>query len=158
MNKRVLTEEIQWELSQLKRLAEMARALAGIPESRRDPWDPTAASKYVSDVFRGLVNLCKRRAVYLNAPWPTGPDSHARVLNDFLNDPALGGRLSLDMADRLRSYKAFRHRFIHGYGFELAWDTVDEPLRLVPETVETLTAIWEHWLSELPEDTRDTRR
>ena len=154
MNKQALIEEIYWELSQLRRLAAAAVELAAVPESRRDPWDAAAASKFVADVFRGLENLCKRRCVYLNEPWPAGPDSHAQVLNGFIKDSTLGGRLAPDIVERLRLYKGFRHRFIHGYAFESSWEMVEEPLRLIPETIDALAAVWERWLSELPDDSR----
>lgn len=152
MSKHTLTEEIHWELSRLERLAEVARELASVPAKARDPWDATAAAKYVSDVFHGLENLWKRRCVHMNEVWPAGPESHAQVLSDFLSDAALGGRLSTDTANRLRLYKSFRHRFVHGYGFEPAWETVAEPLRLIPETVAALKSVWEQWIAELPDD------
>jgi hypothetical protein len=152
MNKQALIEEIRWELSQLNRLTAAARELAAVPEERRDPWDAAAAAKYVADVFRGLENLCKRRSVYLGEPWPDGPDSHARILADFIEDPTLGGRLALEIAERLKQYKGFRHRFLHAYAFETRWEMVDEPLRLIPETIDALTAVWEHWIEELPDD------
>ena len=31
-------------------------------------------------------------------------------------------------------------------GFEIEWEKVDEPLRLLPETVELLTSLWLKWL------------
>ena len=152
MNKQVLIEEIRWELSQLKKLAVTAGELAAIPDAKRDPWDATAAAKYVSDVFHGVENLWKRRCVFLNMPWPEGPDSHAKILNDFLATPSLGGRLIPEIAQRLRSYKSFRHRFIHGYAFEPVWEMVEEPLHLIPETIEAIAEIWEHWLEEIAND------
>ena len=150
MNKRELTEEIGWELSQLQRLAAAARELAAVPDVNRDPWDATAAAKYVADVFHGLENLCKRRCVYLGEPWPDTPDSHARVLAGFVSDAKLGGRLTPEIVARLGLYKDFRHRFIHGYAFEPVWEMVEEPLRLMPETISALVDVWERWLAELP--------
>jgi len=43
----------------------------------------------------------------------------------------------------------FRHRFVHGYGFMVTWDMVEEPLRQLPETVETLTTVWNAWLAPI---------
>ncbi|MBI4560184.1 MAG: hypothetical protein HY706_21540 [Candidatus Hydrogenedentes bacterium] len=152
MSKRALIEEIRWELSQLRRLATVAAELAALPEAQRDPWDTAAAAKYAADVFNGLENLWKRRCTHLKEPWPEGPDSHARILNDFLSNSSLGARLSPEIAERLRLYKSFRHRFIHGYAFEPLWETVETPLRLIPETVAALESVWERWISELSDD------
>lgn len=80
------------------------------------------------------------------APIPSGADSHNRLLEDFLSQPELGGKLSADIQHRLKKYKNFRHRFIHGYGFEVEWEKVDEPLRLLPETVKLLSSVWLGWL------------
>jgi hypothetical protein len=147
-----LHREIRYELQQSGRVSVAASQLIALPWNRRDPWDPIAAAKYIADVFHGLENLCKRRRVYLEQPLPDGPDSHSRILVDFLAEPSLGGRLSLETRARLKLYKDFRHRFIHGYGFEPTWEMVEEPLRLIPEMVDALTVICEEWLAQLPDD------
>lgn len=150
MNRDELIEEIRYELRQLARLGVIAQEMLALPASERKAWDATAAAKFVADVFHGLENLWKRRCVYLKTPPPSGPDSHAHALAEFLAEPCLGGRLSVQTAQRLKLYKDFRHRFVHGYGFVPTWEIVKEPLELIPETVAELQAVWESWLSELP--------
>lgn len=145
-----LVEEVRYELEQLKKLASAARELAEYPSSERRSWDSAAAAKYVSDLCAGLENLCKRRSIYLGLPRPGGPDSHTQSLKEFLETPDLGGRLDPEVAQRLKKYLRFRHRFIHGYGFQVVWELVDEPLRQLPETVSALASIWEDWLKSLP--------
>ena len=152
MKKQALKEQIRWELSQLKRVAESAREMAALPEAKRDPWDATAAAKYVSDVIHGLENLWRRRCAFLSEPLPQGPDSHSRILNCFLQNPSLGGHLPPEIADRLKMYMRFRHRFIHGYAFEPDWAMVKEPLGLMPETITAMEEVWESWLNELADD------
>lgn len=149
MNKSAITEQVNWELQQLHRLAEVAHALQATPEEKRRPWDATAAAKYIADVFRGLENLCKRKSIFLDEPIPEGPDSHARILQEFLKSPGPGENITPEIAHRLRLYKSFRHRFIHGYGFELSWEAIEEPLRLLPETIEILCVAWQKWLDTL---------
>jgi hypothetical protein len=39
---------------------------------------------------------------------------------------------------------------MHGYGHEINWEIIDEPLKLLPETVSLLADIWETWIQELP--------
>jgi uncharacterized protein YutE (UPF0331/DUF86 family) len=59
----------------------------------------------------------------------------------------LGDRISREVAERLKLYKDFRHRFVHGYGFEVSWELVEEPLTLLPDTVEELVRVWTSWLA-----------
>jgi uncharacterized protein YutE (UPF0331/DUF86 family) len=146
-----LAEEVNYELEQLQRLADSARELTAVPESERRPWDAAAAAKYVSDLCAGLENLCKRRCVFLNLRQPEGADSHSQVIHDFLSTPGLGLDLTPELALRLKKYMRFRHRFVHGYGFEVSWNLVEEPLRLLPDTVGVLAATWRAWVEKLPD-------
>jgi uncharacterized protein YutE (UPF0331/DUF86 family) len=68
------------------------------------------------------------------------------MLTEFLDDADLGGRLPGELGERLGLYLRFRHRFIHGYGFELSWETVKEPLALLSETVRQMVECWRKWL------------
>ena len=146
MDRNRLATEIRFEIDQLRHLAAAVNELLKSIEGKPLPWHAAAGAKYIADLWMGIENLCKRRCVYLELQTPSGADSHSRLLDDFLAQPELGGKLSADIQHRLKKYKNFRHRFIHGYGFEIEWEKVDEPLRLLPETVELLTAIWSKWL------------
>ena len=150
MNKNKLIEEIRFELNQLQGNVGNARQLASLPEKDRRPWDAVAAAKYISDVIAGLENLCKRRNAALNRKHPEGPDSHRRVLDDFIAEKQLGGRMTPENIAYLKKYLRFRHRFIHGYGHEITWGIIEEPLAKLPELVEEISRLWETWLSELP--------
>jgi len=147
MNCRELAEEVGFELRQMQRLAEMAKAMAAVSASERRPWDAMAAAKCITDVYRGLENLWKRLCIHSGGEFPSGPDSHAMILSAFLAEPELGGRLSREMANRLKLYKDFRHRFVHGYGFEVTWELVAEPLALLPDTVEELHRVWLNFIA-----------
>jgi len=146
MDRNRLAAEIRFEIEQLHRLAITANNLLESIHGKPLPWHAAAGAKYVTDLWMGIENLCKRRCVYLGLKIPSGPDSHSRLLDDFLVHPELGGKLSSDIQHRLKKYKNFRHRFVHGYGFEMEWEKMDEPLRLLPETVELLTSLWLKWL------------
>lgn len=147
-----LYEDVRYELRQLQRLAADARTHTDVSEPERSRWEASAAAKYVSDVCAGLENLCKRRNAFLNIATPAGPDSHIRILEDFLATPDLGGRLAPELGLRLKRYLRFRHRFIHGYAFEISWEMVSEPLSQLPETVEKLAEVWTAWLARLTEE------
>jgi hypothetical protein len=152
MKKERLAREIQYELGQLAQLASVVSELLAVPASDRKPWHAAAGAKYVADLFMGLENLCKRRYAFEGSTTPEGADSHKRIVEDFLQADGLGKQLSAEVSLRLKKYLRFRHRFVHGYGLELTWDMVEEPLRLLPQTVEVLTDIWAKWLSRLPEN------
>ena len=142
-----VAEEIAFELGQLRQVAEVASRLSAVAPEQRRPWDSAAAAKYITDLVLGLENLCKRRYAHLRKAPPSGPDSHSRVLDEFLQEPDLGARLPAAVAHRLKLYLRFRHRFFHGYGHEVKWEIAEEPLRLLPETVAALADVWEHWLT-----------
>ena len=146
MDKNRLTVEIRFEVDQLHRLAIAVNELLESINGRPLTWHAAAGAKYVSDLWMGIENLCKRRCVYLGLPIPSGADSHNLLLEEFLAQPELGGKLSADIQHRLKMYKNFRHRFVHGYGFEIDWEKVNEPLRLLPETVELISSLWLGWL------------
>lgn len=149
MKKEKLKREILFELDQLKNLASQAEGLFLWPAEHRRPWDAAAAAKYVSDLVLCLENMCKRRCHYLGIPIPQGYNSHNQILEDFSIAPELGGLLSPEMSQRLKKYLRFRHRFIHNYGHEVKWEMVEEPLRLLPETISILSELWEKWLESL---------
>lgn len=97
-----------------------------------------------------VENLWKRRCRYLGQTVPEGATSHHDALLAFLDDPVLGKRLPPGMDERLANYLRFRHRFFHGYGYDVSWEKVAEPLALIPDTVDELRRVWEQWLAELP--------
>jgi len=146
MNKDKLTAEVTQELDQLHLGAQHAAELARVPESQRRPWHAAAGAKYAADLVSGLENLCKRHYRAMNLPIPEGEDSHTCILEAFLEEPDLGATLSDEIKHRLKKYLRFRHRFVHGYGHEVKWEIVDEPLRLLPETVGILREMWLRWL------------
>jgi hypothetical protein len=94
----------------------------------------------------GLENLSGRRHAFLGIPRATGRDSHRQVLEGFLGAAGLGADLAPDVGDRLRKYLRFRHRFTHGYGYEVSWALVEEPLQLLPETMQILDELWRRWV------------
>jgi len=148
MDRERLAAEMDCEFDHLRRLAGQAEELARVPSAERRPWDAAAAAKYLADLSLGLENLCKRRYVYLRTSVPQGFDSHSRILADFLAEPLLGRQLAPDTARNLKKYLAFRHRFIHGYGHEVDWTMVEEPLRLLPDMVKILISVWQAWLEK----------
>jgi hypothetical protein len=150
MNKARLTEEIEYELSQLSKLADTVKAFLVSIGLNPQPWHAAAGAKYISDLVIGLENLCKRNNRALQREIPEGPEYHQNILDNFIQDNRLGGQLDPAIALRLKKYLRFRHRFIHGYGHDIHWEIIDEPLRLLPDTIGKIIGVWRKWLSELP--------
>lgn len=146
MDKERLRLEIECELDNLSRLANEARKIIEAGDSDKPEWRCLAAAKYVSDLWVGFENLCKRRQKNLDLPAPQGFDSHRQTLEEFFATNGLGAGLSSGLAERLKKYLGFRHRFVHGYGTQITWDMVEEPIRLLPETVGILAQVWRNWL------------
>lgn len=149
MNKDKLAAELMQELEQLRVVAQHAAELAQVLAGERRPWHAAAGAKYAADLVNGLENLCKRRYRAMSLPIPEGEDSHSRILEGFLDAPDLGATLSEEVKHRLKKYLRFRHRFLHGYGHEVKWEIVDEPLRVLPETVMILREVWLRWLQQM---------
>lgn len=149
MDKEKLNLEVRHELEQLRHVAAQAKRLLAIAETDRREWETVAGAKFVADVWLGVENLCKRRYAAMGSSVPQGPDSHARILEDLVNDPTFRAALTGADLARLKKYLAFRHRFIHGYGQTVTWSMVAEPLRLIPETVDVLDKVWTSWLATL---------
>jgi hypothetical protein len=147
-----LRDQIKLELEQLRGVADLASQIIGVEETARRPWDAAAAAKLVADLSAGLENLCKRRMIFLKLQVPDGANSHSEMLTAFLEDDDFQPSIDEDFALRLKKYLRFRHRFIHGYGHQVNWEIVEEPLKLLPDTVDRLAAIWEVWLDNLPYD------
>ncbi|MFH0880295.1 MAG: hypothetical protein V2A34_11330 [Lentisphaerota bacterium] len=149
MNKARLAREIATELAQLRRVAELADSLSRLSIEQRRPWDVAAAAKYTADLYSGFENILKRWCKENETKLPEGPDFHRRLLDAFLQEPFFHQWVSPEFADHLFQYLRFRHRFIHGYGHELKWEHLEEPLRLVANTVEQIEEIWNAWLASL---------
>ena len=150
MNKDKLATQIHAELRSLQQTADLAAQLLEHAKGDPAPWLAAAAAKYIADVFIGLENLWKRRCRHLGESFPEGPTSHYDTLLAFLADPDLGGRFPPEMEARFGNFLRFRHRFVHGYGIEVRWEMVEEPLSLIPDTVLQLSRVWQEWLAQVP--------
>jgi len=139
--------DILFETGRLRKLAEAARSALERPGLRKDAWDAAAAGKLISDLIGGLESFLKRRARLEGISLAQGSDWHLELLNSFLTDPAFGAAWTESQKALWMRYLRFRHRFIHGYGHELSWEIVQEPLEGLPAMAEGLAQAWEKWLA-----------
>jgi hypothetical protein len=139
--------DILFEIERLRALAAAARAAMQRPGLEKDAWDAAAAGKMISDLVGGLESLLKRKARADGKILPQGPDWHLVLLNGFLADPAFGYTWTESQKALWTRYLRFRHRFIHGYGHEMGWSMVREPLVELPAMAEALALVWENWVN-----------
>lgn len=133
-----LKARIEDELINLNRVCDEAtQLLTQVP----DP--PTfvelrAAASIADDFYSGCERLFERIAVQPDESLPRDSDWHLRLQQQMTQSipnvrPAL---LPAELADRLDSYRRFRHRARHRYSFELEW----EPVRQLAEDMPALLA------------------
>lgn len=148
IKKEKLIRELNYEIERLKGLVPVIRKLIELTDEEKRPWDAVAAAKYISDFWMGFESLWKCRLRYHDESSPDGSESHAKVLNDLISEPELGTILTEDEILTLKKYLRFRHRFIHGYGNEISWELVEEPLKLLPITITLVERIWNNWIDK----------
>jgi len=60
-----------------------------------------------------------------------------------------------ELAGQLQQYLAFRHRFRNLYGFDLAWGSMEQPVKALPETLRRFNTALDNFLLMLIEADRD---
>lgn len=82
-----------------------------------------ASAVYLMNFYNGIENIMKRCAREYYRKLPRGNDWHKNLLKQsYITNRNNIPLFNADTADKLFNYLAFRHLFIHGYGFKLDWD------------------------------------
>ena len=103
------------------------------------------------DYYGAVENVFKTVAARIDKSTPTGVPRHRELLEQMaLTIPGLRPAvISKETAEKLDSYRAFRHVFRNVYGFHLAPARMKELLRELPETSEALRADLKRFSSEM---------
>ena len=98
----------------------------------------SAMATFLHNFYSGVENILKQslKAKSINIP------KTARWHKDLLKISVSNKIISEDMSDKLLEYLTFRHFFVHGYGFMLE----EEPLE---ELTENVFEIWDNFCSEI---------
>jgi hypothetical protein len=108
-----LSEKVEAELEQ------MDRALRQLPGARRvsklSALELAGTASLLSSLYHGVENIMKQRLLARGVVLPSGAAWH----RDLLQLACTHGIIASELRDRLTPYMAFRHFFVHAYGFAL---------------------------------------
>ena len=98
----------------------------------------SAMATFLHNFYNGVENILKQslKAVAIDIP------KSARWHKELLEISASNQIISEDVSDKLIEYLTFRHFFVHGYGFMLE----EEPLE---ELTDNVFEIWDNFCSEI---------
>jgi uncharacterized protein YutE (UPF0331/DUF86 family) len=97
-----------------------------------------AEATFLHNVYNGIENILSQILKAKNIKIPRTSTWH----KDLLDVAETKGIISKNMSDELYEYLAFRHFFVHAYGFMIE-DTKMEPL------AENIEDIWTRFLAEI---------
>ena len=108
-----LREKVEAELEQ------MDRALHEMPGARRvgklSVLELGGTGSLLSSLYQGAENILKQALLAIGVALPGGAAWH----RDLLQSASTHGIISSELRDGLVPYMAFRHFFVHAYGFDL---------------------------------------
>ncbi|MBI4327287.1 MAG: hypothetical protein HY674_18785 [Chloroflexi bacterium] len=115
-----LREKIEAELEQMD---QALRQLPGVRRVRKlSVLELGGTASLLSSVYHGVENILKQSLLALGVVLPSGAAWH----RDLLESACTHGIITSELRDRLAPFMAFRHFFVHAYGFDL------DPQRLQP--------------------------
>lgn len=126
-----LKDDILYERSQVELvLSDIERLDSefGKDDATRD--QKVAMAGYLMNFYNGIENIMKRSAKDYYQSMPKGELWHKQLLK--LSGKPPKGKVALfteDVVNKLYDYLAFRHFFVHGYGFKLSWDKIKTLVR-----------------------------
>ncbi len=146
-----LRAQMEVERRQLHRLLETHGGLLSRCRTGEPTVDELAALAAILHAFyNGVENIFKRVAVTLNGGPPTGPFSHANLIQAMseakANRPAL---LSETLSETLEEYLDFRHVFRRAYSFELRWEKMKHLVLGLHEVLRRLEDEMDVFLADL---------
>jgi uncharacterized protein YutE (UPF0331/DUF86 family) len=131
-----LREQIQAEKENVEvALANLREALSRSP---RSVIELAASATFLHNVYNGIENILKQVLKTRAVEVPGADAWHQELLKRAASAGVIPGAL----AQELKDYLGFRHFFVHGYGFMLT----EEPLQ---DLASRLPAIWERFMAEI---------
>jgi hypothetical protein len=131
LRERVLAERENVELS----LANLRLAMA---RTDRSVIELTAAASFVHNVYNGIENILKQVLAARSIEVAKVGTWHQELLKRAIAEKVI----SDELAQELKEYLGFRHFFVHGYGFMVT----EEPLQ---DLASRLPAVWARFIAEI---------
>lgn len=122
-------ENVEMALNNLKEA--MARAERSVIEL-------SAIATFLHNIYNGIENILKQVLITKGINVPKSETWH----KDLLDYSRFHGIITEGTSDKLREYLAFRHSFVHGYGFKLRKGPLEELSNNIPE-------VWAQFLIEI---------
>jgi hypothetical protein len=147
MTAKELREEINIELELIEAiLAELVALSKDVSSREPTVREKTAAAAFMSQFYGGVENILKRISHYYSVPLPTGDAWHIDLFKRFCapSDGVLPVLLNESLSKAMAPYRKFRHLFIHGYGFQIDWNRMQEGIK----NIEDIFSEFKHRLSE----------
>lgn len=126
-----LAEEIEFELSQIRRLLdEYEGLLQSASEKNSDRRDILALAGVLHCFYNGIENIFKRIAGKIDGGPPRNGAWHRSLLGSMTTEtPNRPAVISPSLYAQIEEYLRFRHRFRYLYSFDLNWEEMS-PLAL----------------------------
>ncbi len=131
LRERVLAEKENVEMA----LANLSEAMA---RTDRSVVELTAAASFVHNVYNGIENILKQTLAARSIEMPKTGTWHQELLKRSVAEKVV----SNELAQELKEYLGFRHFFVHGYGFMVT----EEPLQ---DLAARLPAVWARFITEI---------
>jgi uncharacterized protein YutE (UPF0331/DUF86 family) len=128
---RILAEKENVELS----LANLSQAMA---RTDRSIIELTAAASFIHNVYNGIENILKQVLAARSIEVAKAGTRHQELLKRSVAEKVV----SDELAQELKEYLGFRHFFVHGYGFMVT----EEPLQ---DLASRLPAVWARFIAEI---------
>jgi hypothetical protein len=104
-----------------------------------------ALATYLMNFYNGIENIMKRCAKEYYKGMPKGDDWHKRLLQQScLYNKNKVPLFDKNTVDKLYNYLAFRHFFIHGYGFKLERNKM-------ASLIDNIDGLWQEIKNQLAE-------
>ena len=123
-----LKEDILDEINAIEETLErLSKVKDNFNSQKGDYSTEPAMGTYLMNFYNGIENILKRvsRKYYITIP--KGESWHKELLLLSFNPP--DGKTAIfnqNIVEKLQLYRAFRHRFISGYGFQLSGEKMLE--------------------------------
>jgi len=137
-----LSQKIDAEKENVERvLAELEKVMR---KKEKSVVELAAIATFLHNIYNGIENILKQILKEKNVPVGKSELWHKELLEQSVKNRIISEK----MADDLREYLAFRHFFIHGYGFMLE----EAPLK---KLADGIPGIWSRLLSEIEKFRKD---
>lgn len=148
---------IEDELDALREIVERMTQVNTEIQSPPSWLEMAGMSILVDDFYTGTEKIFERIALQFDGAVPTGPNSHAMLLN-WMNKPRPGIRPAViddELWSWLEDYRDFRHFFRHAYRKDLEWYKLEPHVDSMPKIHEMLRAQLDQFFTALDQMKND---